>query len=214
MKKAFALLLALLVLLGAVSCGSGGQIPLPPSQETIELPVVSEEPAAPAASQSAEPAESAAAESAEPEASPEEPELPSELPDTGVTTEEVPFEADEPAAPDEPEASPIDEDGVYTSKDDVALYLYTYGHLPQNFITKNEARDLGWSGGGLEPYAPGCCIGGDRFGNYEGILPKGTYHECDIDTLGASSRGSKRIVWSDTAIYYTDDHYNTFTKLY
>lgn len=117
-----------------------------------------------------------------------------------------------------PEAPAIDEDGSYTSKDDVALYLYTYGRLPQNFITKKEAQALGWSGGSLEPYAPGCCIGGDRFGNYEGLLPEQngrSYTECDIDTLGKKSRGAKRIVFSnDGLIYYTDDHYDSFTQLY
>ena len=112
----------------------------------------------------------------------------------------------------------VSEDGVYTSKEDVALYLYTYGHLPSNFITKEEAQALGWPGGSLEPYAPGKCIGGDRFGNYEGLLPKADgrfYTECDIDTLGASSRGAKRIVFSnDGLIYYTEDHYESFTLLY
>ncbi len=110
----------------------------------------------------------------------------------------------------------IDENGSYTSKDDVALYIHTYGHLPNNFITKNEARELGWEGGSVEDYAPGCSIGGDRFGNYEGILPEGKkYTECDIDTLGRSSRGSRRIVFSDDGcIYYTDDHYETFELLY
>lgn len=112
----------------------------------------------------------------------------------------------------------IDPDGSYTSCEDVALYLETYGELPNNFITKNEARELGWEGGSLEPYAPGMCIGGDKFGNYEGLLPKEsgrTYKECDIDTLGAKSRGAKRIVYSnDGLIYYTDDHYESFTLLY
>ena len=112
----------------------------------------------------------------------------------------------------------IDENGSYTSKDDVALYIHTYGKLPSNFITKEEARDLGWDGGGLEPYAPGMCIGGDYFGNYEGLLPekKGRkYTECDIDTMGKSSRGEKRIIFSnDGLIYYTDDHYESFTLLY
>ncbi len=107
------------------------------------------------------------------------------------------------------------EDGVYTSKDDVALYLYIYGKLPQNFITKKQAQKLGWSGGSLEDYAPGKCIGGDRFGNYEHILPDGNYYECDIDTLGKKSRGAKRIVYSkDGRIYYTEDHYESFTLLY
>ena len=104
----------------------------------------------------------------------------------------------------------------YTTKEDVALYIHTYGCLPDNFITKNEARKLGWEGGSLEPYAPGKCIGGDRFGNYEGLLPEDRdYRECDIDTLGAKSRGAKRIVFSDDGlIYYTDDHYESFQLLY
>ncbi|MBE6985715.1 MAG: ribonuclease [Ruminococcaceae bacterium] len=114
------------------------------------------------------------------------------------------------------ELNAIDEDGVYTSKEDVALYIYTYGYLPGNFMTKSEARDLGWEGGSLEPYAPGMCIGGDRFGNYEGLLPEEySYYECDIDTLGASSRGAKRLVFTyDGLIYYTDDHYESFELLY
>lgn len=112
----------------------------------------------------------------------------------------------------------IDKDGVYTTKEDVALYIYTYGELPSNFITKKEAQELGWSGGSLEPYAPGKCIGGNRFGNYEGLLPEKNgrkYTECDIDTLGKSKRGAKRIVFSnDGLIYYTDNHYESFTLLY
>ena len=128
----------------------------------------------------------------------------------------------EHAAPEEPpeeaENDLLPEDGSYTTKEEVALYLYQYGHLPENFMTKNEARELGWDGGGLEDYAPGMCIGGDRFGNYEGILPEAdgrTYKESDIDTLGASKRGAKRIVFSnDGLIYYTEDHYESFTLLY
>ena len=120
------------------------------------------------------------------------------------------------AQPDEAQAD-LTEDGSYTARDDVALYLAIYGHLPGNFITKAEARALGWPGGGLEEYAPGKCIGGDEFGNYEGILPDvpgRTYYECDIDTLGADSRGAKRIVFSnDGNIYYTADHYESFTLL-
>ena len=112
----------------------------------------------------------------------------------------------------------IKKNGSYTTKEDVALYLNTYGKLPSNFITKKQARKLGWSGGSLEPYAPGKCIGGDEFANYEGVLPEDfgrTYYECDIDTLGAKKRGAKRIVFSDDGlIYYTDDHYESFTLLY
>lgn len=128
--------------------------------------------------------------------------------------------AEKPAAQDvaAQAAALIDEDGSYNSKDDVSLYIYTYSRLPKNYITKREAQALGWSGGSLEPYAPGKSIGGDRFGNREGVLPKQSgrsYKECDIDTLGKASRGAKRIVFSnDGLIYYTEDHYASFEKLY
>ena len=112
----------------------------------------------------------------------------------------------------------LDEDGSYTSAEDVGLYLYLYGQLPQNFMTKKEARDLGWPGGGLEDYAPGMCIGGDKFGNREGLLPDTdgrTWYECDINTLGKDDRGPERIVYSnDGLIYYTPDHYMSFELLY
>ena len=113
----------------------------------------------------------------------------------------------------------ISEDGEYTSKDDVALYIHLYGKLPENFITKKEAKALGWESkeGNLGEVAPGKSIGGDYFGNYEEILPEEDgrdYFECDIDTEG-SYRGAKRIVFSnDGLIYYTEDHYESFELLY
>ena len=112
----------------------------------------------------------------------------------------------------------VTEDGVYDSKEEVALYIHLYGHLPSNYITKKEAEALGWPGGSLEPYAPGKCIGGSYFGNYEKKLPTAPgrkWTECDIDTLGANKRGAKRIIFSnDGLIYYTGDHYETFELLY
>lgn len=123
-----------------------------------------------------------------------------------------------PGESDKSSPAALDEGGEYTSAEDVALYLHLYAHLPQNFITKKDARALGWNGGGLDDYADGKCIGGDRFGNYEGLLPDAPgreYHECDINTLHAASRGAKRIVYSnDGLIYYTEDHYESFILLY
>lgn len=120
-----------------------------------------------------------------------------------------------PTSTPAPEIS-IEEDGWYYSKEEVALYLYTYEKLPGNYLTKAEAKEtLGWSGGGLPD---GYAIGGDKFGNREGLLPKENgrqYYECDIDTNGKGSRGVKRIVFSnDGLIYYTEDHYASFTLLY
>ncbi len=113
----------------------------------------------------------------------------------------------------------VQEDGEYTSKEEVALYIYLYNHLPDNFITKKEAKKLGWESkeGNLGEVAPGKSIGGDYFGNYEELLPEADgrdYYECDIDSDGGY-RGAKRIVFSnDGLIYYTEDHYESFELLY
>ena len=117
-----------------------------------------------------------------------------------------------------PTESPVREDGLYFERDEVALYLHLFGHLPDNYITKKEARILGWIGGSLDEYAYGKCIGGDYFGNYEGLLPEKRgrkYYECDIGTLHKRSRGAKRIIYSnDGLIYYTEDHFESYTLLY
>ena len=112
----------------------------------------------------------------------------------------------------------ISESGAYTDKVHVAAYINQFAKLPHNYITKGEAQKLGWqTKGTLDKVAPGKSIGGDKFGNYEGILPKKngrTYRECDIDYV-KGNRNAKRIVYSnDGLIYYTGDHYKTFTKLY
>ena len=113
----------------------------------------------------------------------------------------------------------VEEDGIYTSKDEVAAYIYEFDHLPDNYITKKEAKALGWVSkeGNLAEVAPGMSIGGDYFGNYEGLLPEEDgrdYYECDIDSDGGY-RGAKRIVYSDDGlIYYTEDHYESFELLY
>lgn len=112
----------------------------------------------------------------------------------------------------------ITEDGIYTSKEKVGAYIHTYGKLPSNFITKDEAKALGWNGGSLLDYAKYKCIGGDIYYNYDKKLEDAKnriYYECDVNTLGALARGAERIVYSDDGIiYYTANHYETFTRLY
>ena len=113
----------------------------------------------------------------------------------------------------------VEENGNYTSKEEVALYIHTYGRLPANYITKKEAQDMGWdpSKGNLSDILPGMSIGGSAFGNYEGALPRANgrrYFECDIDYDGGY-RGAKRLVYSnDGLVFYTEDHYNTFEQIY
>ena len=136
-----------------------------------------------------------------------------------ITSTETEIEDTAPSEDTEPAKPAISEDGTYTSKEEVAEYLHTYGHLPSNFIKKKAAQKLGWVSkeGNLWEVAPGMSIGGDYFGNYEGTLPEAEdrdYYECDIDFDG-SYRGAKRIVYSnDGLIYYTEDHYETFELLY
>ena len=112
----------------------------------------------------------------------------------------------------------LDEDGHYNSKEEVALYIHLYGKLPENYITKSQCQDLGYSNSQAQYAVPDGAIGGDRFGNREGLLPSKpgrTWTECDIDTWGKNARGKKRIVFSnDGLVYYTDDHYESFEKLY
>ena len=192
MKRILALLLAMILALSLFGCAE-----LPPElMEEIPgiLPVVTEP-------VQTEPGDTEPAETME--AAP-------------IQTESI---ETEPIETEPEETQPLlDPDGWYYSAEDVALYLITYGELPGNFITKNEARELGWEGGSVQKYKDGAAIGGDKFGNREGILPKASgrqYYECDIDTDGKSSRGAKRIVFSnDGLIYYTEDHYESFTLLY
>ena len=213
-KKLLCLLLALLTALSLTGCA--GLLDVYDAADGYDEYELSD-----SAAESYEETEVSSEVALESESSPPE-ESSSEAEETSSEAEDtdIPDESSEPdEAPEQSDTEPaIAEDGSYTSKEDVALYIHTYGHLPDNFITKNEARELGWSGGSLEPYAEGCCIGGDRFGNREGRLPDAagrSYTECDIDTLGAASRGAKRIVFSnDGLIYYTEDHYETFELLY
>ena len=138
-----------------------------------------------------------------------------QMPEETLTEPETQAPADSPEAAAGTEL-PV-EGGSYYDMENVVLYLYLYGELPPNYITKEEAEALGWSGGSVEKYEAGAAIGGDRFGNREGLLPAAQgrkYTECDIDTLGADTRGAKRLVFSNDGLYfYTADHYESFSEV-
>nr|MBR4280230.1 ribonuclease [Clostridia bacterium] len=101
----------------------------------------------------------------------------------------------------------------------IADYIFEHGKLPDNFITKKEAQKLGWdsSRNYVGDVAPGKSIGGDRFGNYEGRLPskKGrTWYEADCYYQGKKRNAHRILYSSDGLVYYTDDHYETFTQMF
>lgn len=148
----------------------------------------------------------------DPEPEPEPDPEPEPEPETEPAPEPEPEpETEPPQADEEEEDTPSGT--YYNTKDEVALYIHLYGCLPDNYITKSEAKRLY---GSTKNIPSNMNIGGDRFYNKEGLLPQGhTYYECDIDTTGGRNRGAKRIVFSsDGLIYYTDDHYASFTLLY
>lgn len=203
MKRFYSLFLVLLTIVSLTSC----TFPVPPSAPPVSSGASSDVIHLPAD---------------------EEPELVGEA---GTPQEPLPPETSaEPEIPDPPvseELPPeshiqiavqsLEPNGSYYDLENVVLYLITYDRLPPNYITKNEARALGWEGGSVEQFQEGAAIGGDRFGNREGLLPQKDgriYTECDLDTNGAKSRGAKRLVFSNDDLYfYTEDHYETFAEV-
>jgi len=122
-----------------------------------------------------------------------------------------------PVRAEKPTAAP--KQTAITAPQDIADYIFAHGTLPDNFLTKNEARQLGWdsSKNYVSDVAPGYSIGGDKFGNYEGLLPDASgrkWYEADANYT-AGPRGAERILYSsDGLVYYTNDHYQTFTEMY
>ena len=184
-KRITAFLLALIWALALSACALP-EAGAPPSAPDVQSPAAATaEPSAPAETHS--PAETEEPSAAPPETVPTGPQTP------------APQETETPAP-----TPTVSEDGRYNSKEEVALYLHLFGHLPDNYVTKQEAEAKGWTGGSVERYTgEGTAIGGSRFGNYEGRLPdaKGrTWQECDIGTVGTSSRGAKRLVYSNDGL--------------
>ncbi|HMY10129.1 MAG TPA: ribonuclease domain-containing protein [Turneriella sp.] len=107
----------------------------------------------------------------------------------------------------------LDAQELYTAVDSVR----NTGRLPAKWITKAEASRLGWHPGKpLGRIAPGKSIGGDRFGNREGLLPVKTgrtWYEADLSYRGGK-RNAKRLLYSsDRWIFVTADHYQTFERI-
>ncbi|TKI83141.1 hypothetical protein FC701_18810 [Bacillus mycoides] len=105
-----------------------------------------------------------------------------------------------------------------TGFDEVTKYVNEHKKLPDNYITKEQAKSLGWKGkeGNLHEVAPGKSMGGEIFANKEGLLPSApgrAWYEADINYI-SGYRGNDRIVYSsDGLLYKTSDHYKTFTEM-
>ena len=124
-----------------------------------------------------------------------------------------------PAMQETIESIQVEENGVYTSKEEVAAYIHKYQKLPSNYITEQEAKKLGWESkkGNLNKVAPEKSIGGAMFQNKEQLLAikEGRqYYTCDVNYTDGF-RNDDRIVYSnDGMIYYTTNAYKSFELLY
>ena len=104
----------------------------------------------------------------------------------------------------------------------VTTFLQREGRLPDCYMTKAQARDLGWKSSGqtIDEIDPDGAVGGDIFGNREGLLPArpaNSYAVADLDYV-QGFRGAARIVYDrartdDSAIWITVDHYDSFTLI-
>ena len=139
----------------------------------------------------------------------------------GAAADALPTATIAAALTDSPTSAPTQapQQTAITAPQDIADYIFAHGTLPDNFLTKNEARQLGWdsSQNYVSDVAPGYSIGGDKFGNYEGLLPDASgrkWYEADANYT-AGPRGAERILYSsDGLVYYTNDHYQTFTEMH
>lgn len=106
---------------------------------------------------------------------------------------------------------------------DVEGFVETIGHLdrtgrlPSRYVTKGEARALGWQPGrDLWAVAPGRSIGGDIFGNRERRLPplaRNAYREADLDYRGGRRNARRLVFGTDGSRWVTMDHYDTFERV-
>lgn len=110
----------------------------------------------------------------------------------------------------------------YATKDGVngADYWLYYKHkLPEYYITKEQAEDLGWRAkkGNLAEVAPGKMIAGEPYKNKNGHLPSAPgrqWYEADISYIAGFRSDCDRILCSnDGLIFVTCDHYKTFYEI-
>ena len=97
-------------------------------------------------------------------------------------------------------------------------YLRNYGKLPNCYITKEKAEELGYKSylGNLSKVAPDRMLFRGVYQNCNGhlpIAPNRVWYEADIN-YETGFRGAERIVFSsDGLIFVTYDHYHTFIEI-
>lgn len=132
-----------------------------------------------------------------------------------VKTEKTSYGSASPDSQNTSENSSTQSIDQLTEEKTVINYVKQNHRLPDYYITKNEARKLGWnaSKGNLCEALPGRAIGGDKFGNRENQLPQGEkYYEADVN-YSCGNRNADRIIFTRNGnVYLTKNHYKSFEK--
>jgi len=132
-----------------------------------------------------------------------------------VKTEKTSYGSTSPDSQNTSENSSAQSIEQLTEEKTVINYIKQNHRLPDYYITKNEARKLGWnaSKGNLCEVLPGRAIGGDKFGNRENQLPQGgKYYEADVN-YNCGNRNADRIIFTRNGeVYLTKNHYKSFEK--
>ncbi len=98
------------------------------------------------------------------------------------------------------------------------VWLRQYGHLPDYYISKEEAESLGWRPGkNLAHFAPGKMIGGEIYKNKKHVLPEENgrvWYHCDIN-YESGKRNNLRLYYSnDGLMFYSPNHLNGQVEVY
>ena len=98
------------------------------------------------------------------------------------------------------------------------IYLLLHHCLPNNYLTKEEARAQGWKSwlGNLNQVLPGMMIGGNIYKNRDKRLPTEPgriWYEADLDYNGGYREGQRILFSSDGLVFITFNHYLTFSEV-
>lgn len=97
----------------------------------------------------------------------------------------------------------------------VDAYYAQHGQLPSRYLTKAQAKALGWrqKKGNLGQLLPGAVIGGDIYQNDDQHLPHAPgriWYEADFDYYTGYRNDCRFLYSNDGLMFVTYDHYETF----
>jgi len=103
-------------------------------------------------------------------------------------------------------------------KNGADMWVYLTGQLPDYYITKEQAKALGWKSwkGNLANVAPNKMLNGGIFQNSNKKLPSANgrvWYEADINYTSGYRNGHRLLYSNDGLLFATYDHYETFVEI-